>query len=84
MTTIKKTAKYSLNKGSLQSDGLYNVSENEGEGLSFWFDNDTAKELRKLKTKEFNRRCEELIEESEVDEPKERKGTQRSPFGIWS
>ena len=66
MEAIKKTKKYSLLKGELQARGLYNVIENDGEGISLWFDNDTAKELRKLKANDFNTKCAELIKDADI------------------
>jgi hypothetical protein len=63
MKVVKKTSKYSLNKGTLQADGLFNVSENKGNGLSFWLDDETVKTLRKMKAKEFNDLCEKLVKE---------------------
>jgi len=57
-----KTKKlFVLNKGTLQANGLYNVISKDGKEISPWFDNETAKELRKLNALDFNKRCQELV-----------------------
>lgn len=59
METLRKVAQFRLNKGSLQADGLYNITNDillrytEKEGCSLWFDEDRKDELMAMDEYEF-------------------------------
>ena len=68
MTKVLKTVgKYQLNKGTLQAEGLYNVSTGEGQNtkVSFWFDEDTKNDMLSMTDEEFIHDAKALIEYAE-------------------
>ncbi len=58
LEVIKETKLYQLNKSI---NGLYNISEVNGNGLSLWFGEETKNELINLTDKEFNKKAKELL-----------------------
>ena len=56
---IKETSKYSLYEGSLQANGLYNLTEKKTDKITYWFDDDEAKKLLKASDKKFNKLAKE-------------------------
>lgn len=58
--------RYDLNVGTLAARGLYNITEKNGEGISFWFDVETYDRLKALSTTKFNRECSKLITQSKI------------------
>jgi hypothetical protein len=65
METLKKEYYYSLNRGSLQAEGLFNVSNSATEHVSFWFDKEEKTRLLSLSPSEFIKECDRLITESD-------------------
>ncbi len=62
MQVLRKTTKYQLNKGSLQAEGLFNVSsiDDNATELSLWFDVDLKRTLIKMSASDFNVECKRL------------------------
>lgn len=52
---IKETKKYSLYKGSLQAEGLFNLTEKETDKITYWFDSDEANKLTKASDEDFDK-----------------------------
>jgi hypothetical protein len=55
--------KFIINKGTLQANGLYNITpkDKNDNRISYWFDEETKKELKTLSIDEFNKRCNEIL-----------------------
>lgn len=51
---------FTLNKGTLQARGLWNVTPKDDSDprCSCWFDAETAARLKKMSADEFNKWCE--------------------------
>ena len=60
MKILRKVNGFSLNKGDMMANGLYNVI-NENNEVSFWFDADTAQDLLNMSKAEFVNDCKALI-----------------------
>lgn len=41
--------------------GLYNISSKDGKLVSLWFNESEARELRRLKAKQFDRKCDFIL-----------------------
>ena len=61
MEILRKTERHSLNKGTLQATGLYNVSNKND--VSFWFDEEVKDELINMSDDDFDADCERSIKE---------------------
>jgi len=64
MEVLRKVNGFKLNKGDGMARGLYNVSDDDSDGLSFWFDEETKNELVSLSDKYFLIKAEQLIDQS--------------------
>tara|TARA_R110000772_G_C13310268_1_gene440110 strand:+ start:29633 stop:29827 length:195 start_codon:yes stop_codon:yes gene_type:complete len=64
MEVLRKVNGIKLNKGDGMARGLYNVSDDDSDGLSFWFDEEIKDELISLSDKYFLIKAEELIDQS--------------------
>jgi hypothetical protein len=55
MNILRETQGFKLNEGTLQADGLFNISTGEGSDtkVSFWFDEDTKDDLLSMSDEEF-------------------------------
>jgi hypothetical protein len=60
MRVLRKTKDYELNEGIGMARGLFNVSQIDGEGVSYWFDDETKDELMDLGDDEFSNECNDL------------------------
>jgi len=58
---IRETKLYQLNKGNGMANGLYNVSEKNGNGLSFWFDEEVKEKFMQLSDKEFDKQVKNSL-----------------------
>ena len=58
---IKRTSKYSLYQGSLQANGLYNLTEKKTGKITHWFNVEETEILMKASNKEFNRLAKKHI-----------------------
>ena len=56
---IKETNKYSLYKGELQAEGLYNLTEKSTNKITYWFND--AKELIESSDEKFNKLASSYI-----------------------
>lgn len=67
MEALRTTKKFSLNIGTLQANGLFNVTSvnKKTMDVSMWFDEEITDELMKLNNDQFDLKCKELIKESE-------------------
>ena len=68
MEKIRIVEKYSLNVGTLQADGLFNIADNtnpEYPRLSLWFGSDVKQKLMKLSDDNFIKKCEDFIKDAE-------------------
>ena len=62
METLRTVRNIELNRGNLQADGLFNLS-NETD-VSFWFDIETKDRLMKLSDADFWHQSNDIIKES--------------------
>ena len=64
MKILRETEIYSLNKGTLQAEGLYNVINKSTNEVSLWFDTHELEYSRLLHStnQEFNSICESYLE----------------------
>jgi hypothetical protein len=60
---LKKVDEYTLNKGTLQADGLYNITKGEGKDteVSYWFDWETKQDLMKQNDEDFIEMCKLIL-----------------------
>jgi hypothetical protein len=65
MITLRTFNGFTLNKGNMMANGLFNVSTDND--VSFWFDHEQRDELMNCSDEEFQEKCENLIAESLVD-----------------
>lgn len=67
MKVLRTVNGYQLNKGTLQAEGLYNVSTGEGQDtrVSFWFDEDTKNDMLSMTDEEFVHDAKAHIEYAE-------------------
>ena len=56
---IKETSKYSLYKGTLQAEGLFNLTEKSTNKITYWFND--AKELIESSDEKFNKLASSYI-----------------------
>jgi hypothetical protein len=61
METLRKVNGFSLNVGTLQANGLYNISNEDCTLLSLWFDDETKNELMQMSDAEFTAVAECLV-----------------------
>lgn len=57
---IYQLGNYQVNRGSGMANGMYNVSEINGDGLSFWFDEHYKDELIQLNAESFIDECKRI------------------------
>jgi hypothetical protein len=60
MTVLRKVENLELNQGSLQANGLFNISHST-LGVSFWFDEETKDDLMSMTDEEFKNDAIALI-----------------------
>jgi hypothetical protein len=66
MRVLREYGQFKLNKGEGMANGLYNVTNDillentKDEGVSYWFDEETARVLMLCDDAEFAQRCKQM------------------------
>ncbi len=63
MEELRNVNGYALNKGNLMANGLFNISHDETNRTSLWFDEETKDELISLSDEAFIKNAEANLED---------------------